>query len=53
MDLKKGEGRGNVRSASLANAQLADLPTLIRPLVEQGLKAEIQIWGNHLNSRQR
>ena len=33
------------RPVSLANLQLADLPTLIHPLVEWGLKAETLIWG--------
>ena len=50
-DLKKGAGKGDVRPASVANLQLANLPTLICPLVERGLKAETQTWGNHHNSK--
>ena len=43
VDLKTGAGKGNVRPASVANLQLANL--LICPLVEQGLKAQTQTWG--------
>ena len=51
MDLKKGAGKGDVRPASVANLQLANLMTLIHPLAEWGLKAETQTWGNHHNSK--
>ena len=51
VDLKTGAGKGNMRPASVANLQLADLPTLICPLAEWGLKAETQTWGNHHNFR--
>ena len=49
MDLKTGAGKGDVGPASVANLQLADL--LICPLVEWGLMAQIQTWGNHHDSR--
>ena len=47
----KKEGKGDIRTAYLANLQLVDPPTLICLLVEQGLKAETQTWGRHHNSR--
>ena len=51
MDLRRGAERSCMRPTLVANLPLANPPSQVCSLAEQGPKAEIQTWGAHLDSR--